>query len=143
MEHGRKGSMRRPITLKKMETILHLEEAHQQEKKYRPGEVDIENSPFLTLRVVNFFGDVSTEVFTIKANVNNHIAAVGCSNGEAKVYDIYEGKVLKIGNTSRLSGYPTTGVSWKPRSTEDFVACNCDGTIKWYNSNKETAYGHC
>jgi len=61
---------------------------------------------------------------------------VGCSNGEVKVYDIYGGNVLKIGNTSRLSGYPTTAVCWKPKRQDDFVACNCDGTIKWYNKNQ-------
>lgn len=135
-------SMKKTITLKKMETILLHQEIITHEKKFNPGEVTIEDSPFLTIRVVNFFGDVSTEVFSAKVNEDNKIAAVGCSNGEAKVYDIYEGKVLKIGNTSRLSGYPTTSVVWKPKSSQDFVACNCDGTIKWYNSSQETAYGH-
>jgi len=67
---------------------------------------------------------------------------VGCSNGEAKVYELIEGKVLSINNTSRKADYPCNSVKWKPISTEDFVACNCDGSIKWYNSEKGHAYGH-
>ncbi len=82
---------------------------------------------------MNFFGDVHTEVFAAKVNTNDKIVAVGCSNGEAKVYDIFEGKVLSIGNTSHLAKFPCTAVRWKPINTEDFVACNCDGSIKWYS----------
>ncbi len=40
---------------------------------------------------------------------------------------------MNIGNTSRMAGYPCTGFKWKPLNTEEFVTCNCDGTIKWYN----------
>ena len=47
-----------------------------------------------------------------------------------------------MGNTSRLSGYPTTAVFWKPKTNSDYVACNCDGTIKWYKPTSDTAYGH-
>ena len=68
--------------------------------------------------------------------------AVGCSNGEAKAYDIYEGKVLNIGYTSRMAGFPCTAVRWKPIQSTDYVACNCDGTIKWYTLANDTAYGH-
>jgi WD40 repeat protein len=86
---------------------------------------------------------VHTEVFSIKINSNDDkSAAVGCSNGEVKVYDIYEGKVIMIGHTSRMAGYPCTAVKWKPLSKTDYVACNCDGTIKWYNQIHEAAYGH-
>jgi len=79
---------------------------------------------------------------TLKVNANHSMVAAGCSNGEIKVYDVLDGNLLKIGNTSRLSGYPTTGLSWKPIQNDDFVACNCDGTIKWYNCNQQNAYGH-
>lgn len=70
------------------------------------------------------------------------MVGVGCSNGEVKVYDIYEGKVLSINNTSRMSGFPCTSFRWKPIHTDDYVASNCDGTIKWFNREQETAYGH-
>ena len=47
-----------------------------------------------------------------------------------------------MGNTSRMSGYPCTSFRWKPLTPSDYVACNCDGTIKWYSCANETAYGH-
>lgn len=92
--------------------------------------------------MVNFFGDVHTEVFSLKVSADDKFVGAACSNGEVKVYNIYEGKILNIGNTSRLAGYPCTGFKWKPINTEEFVTCNCDGTIKWYNRNQEAAYGH-
>lgn len=92
--------------------------------------------------MVNFFGDIHTEAFSVRVNPNDKVVAVGCANGEVKIYDIYEGKVLSIGNTSRMSGFPCTSVRWKPVSTDDFIACNCDGTIKWYNRGHEAAMGH-
>jgi hypothetical protein len=49
---------------------------------------------------------------------------------------------MSIGNTSRKAQYPCTGFKWKPKSISDYVTCNCDGTIKWYNLYKETAYGY-
>lgn len=42
---------------------------------------------------------------------------------------------MMMGNTSRLSGYPNTGIRWRPKSQRQFAACNCDGTIKWYDLN--------
>jgi len=94
------------------------------------------------MKVVNFFGDVYTETFSVKVDHTDKVVGAGCSNGEVKVYDIYDGKVLSIGNTSRMSGFPCTSFRWKPVHIDDFVACNCDGTIKWYNRANETAYGH-
>lgn len=73
---------------------------------------------------------------SLKVNADQNMVAAGCSNGETKLYDVLDGQVLKIGNTSRLSGYPTTGLAWKPLQINDFVACNCDGTIKWYNTKQ-------
>ncbi len=59
------------------------------------------------------------------------------------MYNIYEGKLLLMGNTSRLSGFPNTGIRWHPKPTVDeFVACNCDGTIKWYSTQDEVAIAH-
>jgi hypothetical protein len=55
--------------------------------------VEFTNTPLCTGRVVNFFGDIHTEVFSVKVNANDKAVGVGCSNGEVKVYDIYEGKV--------------------------------------------------
>lgn len=47
-----------------------------------------------------------------------------------------------MGNTSRLSGYPNTGVRWNPKRLTELVACNCDGTIKWYDTKNEVAIAH-
>lgn len=68
--------------------------------------------------MVNFFGDIHTEVFSVKVNENDKYVAAACSNGEVKVYNIGEGKVMNIGNSSRLSGYPCTGLRWKPKSVD-------------------------
>lgn len=133
--------LKRMLTFKKMESVLHEQEL-QPLKNYSPGQVEVIKHPGCNVKVVNFFGDVRTEVLSVKVDRANSMVAAGCSNGEVKVYDIYDGNILKIGNTSRLSGYPATGVCWKPKHQKDFVACNCDGTIKWYNSSQETAYGH-
>ena len=62
--------------------------------------------------------------------------AAGCSNGDVRVYDLSEGKLLMMGNTSRKSGFPNTGLRWNPAVASDLTACNCDGTIKWYNADK-------
>lgn len=66
---------------------------------------------------------------------DQHVA-VGCSNGDIKVYSIFEGKLQMMGNTSRLSGYPNTGVRFNPKNKQELAACNCDGTIKWYDTQK-------
>lgn len=100
------------------------------------------NTPSCKASLVNFFGDVHTEVFTLKTNHRDKVLGVGCSNGEVKVYDIYEGNILSIGHSSRLNDFPCTSFRWKPRSTNHYVVCNCDGTIKWYNREEETPYGH-
>lgn len=105
------------ISLKKIDDILHHQEQIKQEKNFNPGQVQFINTPLCHARVVNFFGDIHTEVFSVKVNSNDKIVGVGCSNGEAKVYDIYEGKVLTINNTSRMSGYPCTSFRWKPIKT--------------------------
>ena len=47
-----------------------------------------------------------------------------------------------MGNTSRLSGYPNTGIRWNPKNSNEIVACNCDGTIKWYNMKNQAAFAH-
>lgn len=54
----------------------------------------------------------------MKVNENDKYVAAACSNGEVKVYNIGEGKVMNIGNSSRLSGYPCTGLRWKPKSVD-------------------------
>ncbi len=47
-----------------------------------------------------------------------------------------------MGNTSRLSGYPNTGIRWNPKNNNELVTCNCDGTIKWYNVEQQISYAH-
>jgi hypothetical protein len=69
------------ISLKKIEDILLHQEHLKQDKHFSPGQVEFTNSPFCTARVVNFFGDIHTEVFSVKVNVNDKVVGVGCSNG--------------------------------------------------------------
>ena len=38
--------------------------------------------------VVNFFGDVHTEVFCLNVCHNNKYVTAGCDNGDVKVYNI-------------------------------------------------------
>lgn len=38
--------------------------------------------------VVNFFGDIHTEVFSLNVSSNNKYVAAGCENGDIKVYHI-------------------------------------------------------
>lgn len=68
MEQKSPTKMKRTITFKKMEDILHNVESSKQEKKFNPGQVEISNTPLLHARLVNFFGDVRTEVFSIKVH---------------------------------------------------------------------------
>ena len=44
--------------------------------------------------MVNFFGDVHTEVFSLKVSADNKYVGGTCSNGENKIYNIYEGTPL-------------------------------------------------
>jgi hypothetical protein len=37
-------------------------------------------------------------------------------NGDIKVYNIYDGKILLMGNTSRLSGFPHPVIKWNPKN---------------------------
>ena len=81
-------------------------------------------------------------MYCLNVSPNHENVAVGCSNGDVKVYNIYEGKILLMGNTSRLSGFPNTGIRWNPKNNQELTACNCDGTIKWYDINNEIAFAH-
>ena len=135
--------MRKKKGLKRKLTKLLKQQEHvDEEKQYLPGKLDITPTERCKPRVVNFFGDIHTEVFCLDTNSEDKYVAAGCSNGDVKVYEIYEGKLLMMGNTSRLSGYPNTGIRWNPKVPKELAACNCDGTIKWYNYEKETAVAH-
>ena len=100
-----------------------------------PGKLDVIGTEHMKPHVINFFGDIHTQVFTLSVSNNSKYVAAGCDNGDVKVYNIETGKILMMGNTSRLSGYPNTAVKWRPNSTKEFAACNCDGTIKWYDKD--------
>ena len=132
------------ITIKKWEHLFKQTEHIQEQKKFNPGEIKFNLTDYPTdkSRAVNFFGDIHTEVFAVKVSADDKYVGAACSNGEVKIYDVNEGKVINIGNTSRLAGYPCTGFKWKPKRTEQFVTCNCDGTIKWYNRYSQLALYH-
>ena len=76
-----KHKKQKPISLKKIEDILHKQEDLQQDKNFNPGQVEFTNTPQCTGRVVNFFGDTHTEVFSVKVSPNDKVVGVGCSNG--------------------------------------------------------------
>lgn len=127
---------------KKLEHPIKQQQYLELDKEYNPGKVDFLNTHKCEANLVNFFGDVHTEVFSLRVSSNQKNVIAGCSNGEAKLYDIIEGKVLSIHNTSRMVGYSCTSAKWKPVHSDDYVACNCDGSIRWYNSRQDHAYGH-
>jgi len=41
-----------------------------------------------------------------------------------------------------MCDFPCTSFRWKPKSHDDFVVCNCDGSIRWYNRIQDSPYGH-
>ena len=84
-----KHNKKKIISMKKIDDILQHQELIKQDKHFSPGLVEFTNSEKCTARVVNFFGDIHTEVFSVRVDSNDKAVGVGCSNGEAKVYDIY------------------------------------------------------
>lgn len=72
-----------------MENILKHQEHMETDKTFNPGQLECINTPLCKTKLVNFFGDVHTEVFSMRVSKNDKYVAVACSNGEAKVYDIY------------------------------------------------------
>lgn len=85
-------------------------------KDILPGKVDIIASDRCKPKVVNFFGDINTEIFCLHTSEDDQYVAGGCENGDIRVYHIYTGKLLFLSNTSRLQGYPNTGIRWRPKS---------------------------
>ena len=47
-----------------------------------------------------------------------------------------------MANSSRLGGYPNTGIRWRPKTNNQIAACNSDGTIKWYNREKRNVIAY-
>ena len=103
--------------------------------------MDIRQSTRCRVRVVNFFGDINTEIFCLHISDDNQYVAAGCDNGDVRIYHIYEAKLLLLANSSRLQGYPNTGIRWRPKSNCEITACNSDGTIKWYDRQKQSVIG--
>lgn len=101
---------------RKLTKMLKQQEHIEEHKQYLPGKLDIIETPHMKPHIINFFGDVHTEVFSLNVCDNNKYVAAGCDNGDVKVYSIEEGKLMMMGNTSKLSGYPNTGVRWRPKS---------------------------
>lgn len=127
---------------RKLQKLLKQQQLHTEPKHFEPGKVQITTTKKCKIKVVNFFGDIHTEVYCLQTSPNHDNVAVGCSNGDIKVYNIYEGAILMMGNTSRLSGFPNTSIKWNPKNNKLLVASNCDGTIKWYDIQNEIAYAH-
>ena len=114
----------------------------EDDRSFQPGKLIITPSESCRPKIVNFFGDVNTECFCLHTSRDDLMVAAGCSNGDVRVYNILEGSLTMMANSSRLSGYPNTAVKWNPAITDDLTACNCDGSIKWYTPSKEQAVGH-
>ena len=47
-----------------------------------------------------------------------------------------------MSNSSTKGGYPNTSCRWHPSGNGVYTACNCDGTIKWYQKNSDQLFGH-
>lgn len=127
--------MRKKKTLqRKLTKLLKQQEHFDEEKEYMPGKLEITASEYCKPQMVDFFGDVHTEVFCVHTNSDQKMMAAGCSNGDVRVYNLAEGKLLMMANTSRKSGFPNTGLRWNPVVPDELAACNCDGTLKWYKT---------
>ncbi len=61
---------------------------------------------------------------------------MACANGEIKIYNIEEGKVIYFGNCSNTIGFPATSFRWLHNNNNHFIACSCDGTIKWFDKTE-------
>lgn len=46
-----------------------------------------------------------------------------------------------LANSSRMQGYPNTGIRWRPGSNRQLTACNSDGTIRWFDLEKQKVIG--
>lgn len=95
--------------------------------------MDIEGSDRCRLRVVNFFGDATTPIFCLHTSSDDEYVAAGCENGDVRVYHIYNGNLVFLGNSSRKQGFPNTGIRWRPGNNRIITACNSDGSIRWYD----------
>ena len=114
--------LKKPNLSKKLDKIYKQQQKipsdkniHSQ-KELQPGKVFITSSPRCKPKVVNFFGDVSTEIFCIHTSFDEQFVAAGCENGDVRIYHIYEGKLMFLGNSSRKQGFPNTGIRWRPNS---------------------------
>lgn len=76
-----KHNKKKIISMKKIDDILQQQEHIKQDKHFNPGQVEFSNSDICTARVVNFFGDIHTEVFSVRVDGNDKAVGVGCSNG--------------------------------------------------------------
>ena len=74
---------------RKLVKILKQQEYYDDERDYLPGKIDITASALCKPRVVNFFGDIHTEVFSLNVSYDDQYVVVGCSNGDVKVYHIF------------------------------------------------------
>ena len=74
---------KKKITIKKWNHLLKEIEHHEEEKKFNPGEVKFNHQDYPNdkSRVVNFFGDIHTEVFAVKSRADNKYVGAACSNG--------------------------------------------------------------
>lgn len=75
------GKFKKYNGAKRLEHLLKHQELFQIAKTYNPGKVDFINTPKCEARVVNFFGDVHTEVFALKVSSDDQKVIAGCSNG--------------------------------------------------------------
>jgi len=76
---------------KKLEHLIKYQEMLKVDKEFNPGKVHFTNSPQCEANLVNFFGDVHTEVLALRVSSDHKKVVAGCSNGEAKLYDLIEG----------------------------------------------------
>ena len=74
---------KKKITVKKWDTLFKHTQHLVEQKNFSPGilKFNRESYPTDKSRIVNFFGDIHTEVFSLKVSADDKFVGAACSNG--------------------------------------------------------------
>ena len=73
--------LKKKITLKKWDSLYKHQALMVDDKNFNPGKLDFTKLAGCKSRTVNFFGDVHTEVFSLKVSADDQFVGAACSNG--------------------------------------------------------------
>lgn len=75
--------IKKKITQKKWDHLFKHTEHQLEQKNFNPGVLKFNHQDFPKdkSRLVNFFGDIHTEVFSLKVSADNKFVGAACSNG--------------------------------------------------------------